>query len=211
MSIAGPEGATAIWPTRLRSLLNGEQGPFNCPAQDERCWWVKGAAGPTFVRRATELDAQFGYEVGEPLLDMYATYFSYGYNYGGADYHTWSPRDGTALGLGKVLVLNNPGDPGSGEVHATRVKVPAQMIAVADTTADGLWDFAISPIHGAALHYPGRIHSGGANVLYCDGHVEWHLQDDLILPTPADVGFGWIRYAEISRMWNNNNRYELDR
>jgi prepilin-type N-terminal cleavage/methylation domain-containing protein/prepilin-type processing-associated H-X9-DG protein len=201
--------ADAIWPTRLRPFLNGEQGPFNCPAQDERCWWVKGSVPPGFVRRADEVNAQFGYEVGEPVLDMYNTYFSYGYNYGGADF-SGQPRAGTAHGLGKIINVSSPSAFDTGEVHASRVKLPAHMIAVADTTADGLWDFAIAPIQGAYLHFPGRVHNGGPNVLYCDGHVEWHLQSDLLLPYPVETAEMGVRHNEISRMWNNTNQCEAD-
>ena len=29
--------------------------------------------------------------------------------------------------------------------------------------------------------WPGRVHGGGANVLFCDGHVTWYRQEDLIV------------------------------
>ena len=75
------------------------------------------------------------------------------------------------------------------------------MIAIADSTADTWSDFVILP--WATPHYaPGQVHRGGANVLFCDGHVQWYPQKALLVsptgPTPED--------APIRRMWNNDNR-----
>jgi len=57
-----------------------------------------------------------------------------------------------------------------------------------DTTADGYYDFNISPynwtIGGSVFNVPATIHRGGANILYGDGHVEWHLQGDLTFYPP---------------------------
>jgi prepilin-type processing-associated H-X9-DG protein len=207
----GPGRWYAIWPTRLRTFLNGEQGAFNCPSQDPQCWWVKGAAPTLASPAATEAQVPFGYDLGEPVLNSEKNYFSYGYNYGGSETVVRSPRDGTAQGLGKLINLHFPPDPESGEIRASRVRVPAQMIAITDSTADGNSDFAIAPRPGYPHLHPGKIHDGGANVLYCDGHVEWHVQSDLVLPTPTDIGPEMTRYIEISRMWNNSNRFYLDR
>ena len=51
--------------------------------------------------------------------------------------------------------------------------------------------------------FPGAVHEGGANVLFCDGHVEWYLQKDLI-----DVHRDNPKSREMTRMWNNDHRYE---
>jgi len=200
----------AIWPTRLRPFLNGEQGVFNCPSQDPQCWWVKGAAPTLASPPATEAHIPFGYDLGEPLLNLERTYFSYGYNYQGAAQTAGVPADGTQLGLGKLVNLWAPWDPTSGEVRASRVRVPAHMISIADTVANGFWDFAISPSHASPQLQPGTIHNNGANVLYCDGHVEWHLQIDLLLPYPVDTAEIGVRHNEVSRMWNNTNQCEGD-
>ena len=49
--------------------------------------------------------------------------------------------------------------------------------------------------------WPGRIHRRGANVLFCDGHVEWYAQEDLLVDTD--------RYrpeqGQRRRMWNNDH------
>jgi len=86
------------------------------------------------------------------------------------------------------------------ELRASRVKSPAEMIAVADSAGEPMYGFAIDPtVQGA---WPGKIHNGGANVLFCDGHVQWYLQNELVTtdasPSPENL--------RKRRMWNNNNR-----
>ena len=76
----------AIWPTRLRLFLGGEQGVFYCRARDGRFEWKKGAVpGGVAVPAATAPYSGFGYDLGEPLLDTNIVPFSYGYNARGWD------------------------------------------------------------------------------------------------------------------------------
>ncbi len=69
----------AIWPVRLRPLLNGSRSVFNCPSEDESVYWTEDGLGGNTVP-ATPYLTQFGYELGEPMLVAGGTYFSYGYN-----------------------------------------------------------------------------------------------------------------------------------
>jgi prepilin-type processing-associated H-X9-DG protein len=78
------------------------------------------------------------------------------------------------------------------------------MIAVADSTSDGRNDYAMRPDNDPADMggiWPGRVHGGGANVLFCDGHVSWYPQRDLLVDrgdtTPANLNR--------ARMWNNDH------
>jgi prepilin-type processing-associated H-X9-DG protein/prepilin-type N-terminal cleavage/methylation domain-containing protein len=199
----------AIWPVRIRPFTGGDQSVFYCPAQDDRCRWEKVEPQPGLPGRATEAHAAYGYEVGEPLLDQDQTYFSYGYNGAGASGGSPPPPDEGHLGLGEVLMYNPPPSifhPSPCELRATRVKNPSQMIEVTDATADGASDAASFPTqypgHGQLTAQPGAVHSGGANVLFCDGHVEWFPQKALVLTYDTHIA------AEdpIRRMWNNNNR-----
>jgi len=48
---------------------------------------------------------------------------------------------------------------------------------------------------------PGSIHRGGANVLFCDGHVQWFLKRDLVVRWPVIAEEGAKQ-----RMWNIDNR-----
>lgn len=184
-------GAFVVWQTRLRALMGGEKRVFNCPAQDPRCEWTDGAPGP--VERATAVHVAYGYDPGERVLTG-GMYFSYGVNAWGTGVPT--PIGTRGLGDGKSPVPDDVP-----ELRASRVKVPAEMIAVADATADGRFDHLIHPYGDvSAKHlWPGAVHSGGPNVLFCDGHVQWYAQKDLLYD-PA--GVGTERYNPVRMMWN---------
>jgi len=202
----------AIWPTRLRPFAGGSEAVFNCPAQDERCEWKKGQSTPGPL--AGEVESHYGYEFGERVLMQPplpgAYFFSYGYNGQGAQ-EIGSVKDGTHKGLG-FHIVHEPSTvlhhEYASELRASRVRVPSEMIAVGDATAEGGDDYYIAPVRYFPGAPPGSIHRGGANVLFCDGHVEWFLQRDLVLP------LGWegldaaerARFLAIARRWNNDHK-----
>jgi prepilin-type processing-associated H-X9-DG protein/prepilin-type N-terminal cleavage/methylation domain-containing protein len=195
----------AVWPIRLRPFLGGNQDVFYCPSQDSRCEWRRDLTGPG--ASATDVQIPYGYDAGEPVLDVQRTYFSYGYN-------IWGTHGSTGLrppeqkGLGFVVGpdIVKKIDPTIGEVRASRVKSPSEMIAVADTTADGRWDFMISVPPADPSSNPGRVHQRGANVLFVDGHVSWYLQKDLLDVESGLVDSVWVRKLMI-KMWNVDNGY----
>jgi prepilin-type processing-associated H-X9-DG protein len=89
------------------------------------------------------------------------------------------------------------------EVKAARVKKASEMIAIADrfpgTTS---WNFNLDPTNPNEA--PGKTHRKGANVLFCDGHVEWFLQTELMNVNRTDpIG------ARNIRRWNNDNSLTL--
>ena len=53
---------------------------------------------------------------------------------------------------------------------------------------------------GAKHTWPGRVHGGGANVLFCDGHVTWYRQDELLV----DQVDWQLRQYKVRR-WNNDH------
>jgi prepilin-type N-terminal cleavage/methylation domain-containing protein/prepilin-type processing-associated H-X9-DG protein len=190
----GPEYEAAVWPVRLRPLLGGNREVFQCPSRDDRFEWSDGSEWATIPATGSYLAV--GYEPGEPLVQRSA-YFSYGYNGGGYGDSTFRE---TQKGLGAWPKVASIDFDSAGEMPASRIKVPAEMIAVADSNGDGLQDYLISPLAYATYIWPGSLHSGGANVLFCDGHVTWYVQQDL---TGAD--------KPKIRMWNNDHRAPGDR
>ena len=195
----------AVWPTRLRKYMGGgvnggaSQGAFRCPTQDpgEFEWKVDDTTPPV----ANVTDSGYGYNPGESLLLRQSGKFSYGYN----DWGVWNTFANPQRGLGGDLWL-----PNSRELKASQVRKAAEMIMIADNTPDGEWDFAIDPLRPEEA--PGKIHKGGANVLWCDGHVTWHHQQELVMynvknpniPYPADSGPGMA----VARLWNNHNHWD---
>ncbi|MCD6218942.1 prepilin-type N-terminal cleavage/methylation domain-containing protein [Candidatus Calescamantes bacterium] len=79
-----------------------------------------------------------------------------------------------------------------GPIHTRfrEIQRPSQCILLLDV------DRGASDVHGntfrATPHYdaawygvPSVRHSGGGNILFCDGHVEWHEQSEIIANYPA--------------------------
>jgi prepilin-type processing-associated H-X9-DG protein len=77
------------------------------------------------------------------------------------------------------------------------------MIAIADNTCDGSWDYNIDPLPNQMQEWPGKIHSKGANVLFCDGHVTWYTQKELV--DVGSPGGGTISQKQMRAKWNNDN------
>jgi prepilin-type processing-associated H-X9-DG protein/prepilin-type N-terminal cleavage/methylation domain-containing protein len=192
----------AIWPTRLRATLGREQRVFYCPAQDEKLAWPNGSVpGGVQVPAATAAYDGFGYSVGEPLLDIDRVPFSYSYNLWGAG-DTGAPVD-RQRGLGAFVSALLPQY--FRELKASRIKVSSDMIAITDSSADGAQDFGVIPTSDSSRVWPGRIHNRGANALFCDGHVQWYRQADLLVGAGsgnASAGDDPTR----RRRWNNDNR-----
>jgi prepilin-type processing-associated H-X9-DG protein len=182
----------------LRPFLADEQRAFYCPSQDARCEWRKNPP-PPFLR-ATDLEVRYGYDAGEPVLHS-GTFFSYGYNNWGGNQDLGSVRNGTHRALGIAADPEVQAYPAAGHIAVGTVKSPSEMIAIADSTADGRGDLSINPQPDLkSWGWPAKVHNGGCNVLFCDGHVQWYLQADLTFDE-----YNELRSLAIRRMWNNNH------
>ena len=193
-------GYYAVWPTRLRIYMKGGQDVFHCPSQGDQFLWK---VNDTTLPVATISDTGYGYKLGESLLvennelGHSAKSFSYGYN-------DWGSYDN---GDGSPTMVNNQqrglgGDvfnPIFREVKASAVRDATNLIVITDNTVDGIFDFNIDP--RATSQAPGKIHRGGANVLHADGHVDWHLPQDLVL---FNVNNTSVFYPSTSSIWKNN-------
>lgn len=199
----GYTSKSVAWAPRLRTYIENnrtrdfvdpafsgkESGPgqqiFWCPTEDEEFYWK-----PKYVSRAIDGWQIYGYASNERHLNNVSP-FCYGYN-------DWGSREDSSkpnLGLGAWVghdPENNAQKP-QREVRASVVKMPAEMIAIADSRSDEDWDTAIDPREDDASEWPSERHNGRANVLYCDGHVEAAPVERLVERTE------WSR-----RQWNND-------
>ncbi len=129
----------------------------------------------------------------------------YGYNGGG----TAGRSAASVLGLG--LEFFGPPNWVQYSQYSTTVqmvKVPSDMLAIGDINSDlqnsngeiSYW-FEISGVLANLQPYlPGKTHNGGANMVFCDGHVEYGKQTN------------WLASTFMARRrWNNDNEPHSNR
>lgn len=207
----------AVWPTRLRKYMGNSNKTFYCPAQDySTAYWFPREPTTEF---ASLSETGFGYNVGEPLLVENEIRFSYGYNDWGS-YQcgegyapaSWPAPGSTSAVYAQKGLGGDTWQTYGRELKASLVRKPTQMIAITDISPKPLssnqYNFNIDPWDPTQA--PGTVHRGGANVLYCDAHVEWHAPKELCLyllssnpNVPPQQHRG--NYDVISRQWNNDN------
>jgi len=159
------------WPGYLLRYLSSNPSVFRCPSTGSEFDW------PT-NRSAKGCSFPFN-------IDTSNSRFSYGYN-------QWAVAGVSGYGLG--------GAPDSA-VPESRVVNPDDMIAIGDSDGNGVADgditfHRIPSASGPQPTFPpGSRHRGGANIVFCDGHVEWAKQSN------------WIELRdEVARRWNNDNK-----
>jgi prepilin-type processing-associated H-X9-DG protein len=189
--------------------MGGDTRAFLCPARDERFVWDSTLppraefvdANGTLTRWATDKGGWYGYGPNERAINGWDQHFSYGYNaWGtGARAPNWSssPTPHSYWTLGLIPYIGPPNY--YRELRANRVRNAAEMIAIGDSRGDGTLDVYISP-HPGGLDWPGNVHDGGANILFCDGHVQSYSQRALVSHSVDDPGTHHIR-----KLWNNDN------
>jgi prepilin-type processing-associated H-X9-DG protein len=185
----------AVWPTRLRKYLGGDQKVFRCPAQIQDFEWKPNDTTPPL---ATDRDGGYYYKVGESLLIYGQAKFTYGYN-------DW----GTYDSVSKPMQHGLGGDIWSaGQLKAAKVRKAWDMILITDIKAVGNYCFNVDPVHYDER--PSDIHRGGSNVLYCDGHVVWKHLKELVIWNVNNPSIKYppnsVPWKQLAPQWNNDNK-----
>jgi prepilin-type processing-associated H-X9-DG protein len=163
---------------------------------------------------ATASEEGFGYKLGEGLLYQTGIPFSYGYNDWGCSITQPAPPT-TMRGLGADQWAYSYGGinyaDGHRQLKASRVKVATEMIAIGDNHPQGVWDYNLDPTSvNSKTELPGDVHDGGANVLFCDGHVDWYLQADLMLTPNFNASNLSAHDQMVARLWNNQQQTDAN-
>lgn len=180
-----PSAGEIIYPPRLLGFVASNLTVWNCPTENSKFYYTN-RPNSTLPMRVTP-----------------STGFCYGYNdWGGVNEFTLPYQ-----GLGADIVPGSR-DPWGQEPPESHVKNPSDMIMLADSRSDGVWDSAIDPKDQApnprdpkseAAEWPSRRHNLGANIMFCDGHAEYAKQKDLVSPTEK-----W------RKRWNADNTPRLN-
>jgi prepilin-type processing-associated H-X9-DG protein/prepilin-type N-terminal cleavage/methylation domain-containing protein len=176
-----PGGATGnnvdfIWADLLLPYVASNRDVFFCPANPPNLKWTNSP------------------------INIYYSGFSYGYNEGGSGILKTDPPGqlpNKSLGLGWSQKFYNPDFLKA--VPDSEVLMPADLIALGDTTSDSYYDIAISPQFSFKKLWPGNRHNNGANILFCDGHVELMKQDKVVEETDS-----------MRRRWNRDHEPHPD-
>lgn len=165
------------WPGYLLPHAAGNASLFRCPARGVEFAW------PT---NKSLLGFEFHFNI-----DSTPSRFSYGYN----GLH-FIYRGGMSTFNGFGL---SPDPANRAGISTGQVANPADMIAVGDSDGDGVSDGSISLMRGTPASRPvippGEVHKKGANIVFCDGHVEWQKQTK------------WIELTtEAARRWHYDNQ-----
>lgn len=134
-------------------------------------------------------------DLADPKVVIY--YDGYGYNALGTAWKTSKQALGLcAVGSKRVNEIGQVGWKFITEIPQAAVKAPADMIALGDSAHERVG--AISPYPEVpqfeGVFSVGDLHSGGANVVFCDGHVEYGKQRI------------WMEATDSARRrWNNDN------
>lgn len=162
-----------IWPLRLFTEMGTNRAVFWCPQNKSDSMWDtnlnKTLPSIDFIRASPT-----------------GTKFSYGYNDWGVGPVT--PYIEKQLGLGGDI--NPPFQP---EMPVSRIKVPSDMIMLADSKTDSSWDGNIDPKESD--QWPSKRHLRRTNIMFCDGHAESALREKVVDPNDES----W------RRRWNNDH------
>jgi prepilin-type processing-associated H-X9-DG protein len=166
-------GFRYVWPPRLFTQLGTNRSVFWCPAAKPDSKWDtnvnKTLGAPNITGGGRD-----PYGVSETAR------FSMGYNDWGA-FPAFSDK-----GLGGDV------DGGYPEVKETQVVKPTEMIMLADSKPDRSFDGNIDPT--TPSEWPSNRHNRRTVVLFCDGHSESALRNEVIDP----------RNEMWHRRWNND-------
>ena len=176
-------GFRYVWPLRLFQTLGTNRAVFSCPAARPDSWWdtnLNKTLGAPFMTGGGR----------DPWGISETSLFSTGYN-------DWGPFPAFSdKGLGGDV--DTPGY----EVTEAAVRSPSQMIMVADSKPGdgtsampkrGLFDANIDPT--TSSEWPSNRHDRRTALMFCDGHAESPLRNQVIDPNNEP----W------HRRWNNDN------
>ena len=162
-----------VWPVRLFSVLGTNRTIFSCPTAKSDSRWD------------LTLNKSLGQTAPNGQYDPYGisdtSRFPFGYN-------DWGLKDPGAgqLGLGGDVNI-------VGEIKESAVLRPVDMIMLADSKVNGVFDDNIDPT--TPDEWPSSRHQGRMSVMFCDGYSERAWRKDVVNP----ANDFW------HRRWNNDN------
>lgn len=172
-----------VWPERLLPGAGSNRKIFSCPSARSDVAWD------------TNLNKSLGCYDANGKFDPYGISmtggFCYGYNDWGVMQELLNDPECPQLGLGGDVT----GPFFKGFKTENSIASPSQMIMIADTTADNMWDGSIDPT--TEDQWPSNRHAKRTNMLFVDNHIETPMRLAVISP---ESDHPW------RCRWNNDNK-----
>lgn len=172
-----------VWMTRILSVMGNNRAAFSCPAALPQSWWdtnlnktLSGPSGQIVISEYGHNQVD-NYAVISGATDSQGSRFSIGYNDWGVSQNA-SPQ----LGLGGDI----DGGLTKGPVRDSSIRNPSDMIQLGDTISTGVagniqFNANIDPT-SLSQQRPCNRHNFRTDILFCDGHVENPIRNDVIDP-----------------------------
>jgi prepilin-type N-terminal cleavage/methylation domain-containing protein/prepilin-type processing-associated H-X9-DG protein len=170
-------GVRYVWPLRLFTQLGTNRSVFWCPAAKPNSKWdtnVNKTLGAPYMTGGGR----------DPYGISETTRFSMGYNDWGA-FPAFLAPDGQQKGLGGDVDVYPV-------ISESVVMKPTEMIMLADSKPDGSYDGNVDPT--TPTEWPSNRHYRRTVLLFCDGHSESALRNEVIDP----------QNEKWHRRWNND-------
>ena len=187
-----PSPETYTWDGRLAPYLGRVKGVMYCPSHVFSAREVAWYGGQDY-----RANYNYGYNgLGDDRLLLITNTLSAG------GWMVTPVMPSSNLGLGCIVLLGAKLGVGiktsTLAVPDAKVAVPAEMIAIADRKGGDQWTTPVVGPGDPGVRFdndPGDQHRGGANVLFCDGHLEYRAQAR------------WKEKSEAARCrWNNDHQ-----
>ena len=224
----GATGDYEVWPARLRRYTSDSSTVFWCPSTISDWKWE-----PVYDAGIEELTGDperpqvdpgvWGYEKDEvPISQQFRRVtrihryrFTYGYNATGTGSLGASGGCPTMVGLGMHAAWPNKANRDrprneflNWDLAAQKIQQPFDMIAMADSNVDRIWDAEIEPRQRGRGLWPDDRHFGGSNVAFVDGHVSGFKLQDLV--DDSELTRTDQEMTKILRRWNYDYDARLD-
>lgn len=184
LNTEGAYGYEYMWPTRLAKIVRTNYALFNCPSVNRQYYWEDKTNNGLIQNGHIKKDKN-GWHL---LASDNGAGLSYGYNDWGLFSASWGSNPGFGLG-GDIAVST-----GKGEIAASKVKNPSNMVLMADSRSDYSWDGSVDPTQGD--QWPSSRHNLSGNFAFTDGHSESVKRAKAVNPSDDY----W------RSRWNNDNK-----
>lgn len=177
---------TYIWPERLLAYEGNNRALFHCPAADPAAAWdtnANNSLGTRYNPNVSEPNATGPYAIKGTGNSTTDSRFSFGYNDWGLGNGQNVPAGQGNWGCGGDQIAPDGSLLTQNIVKDSMVRNPADMIMVGDTRPwKGQAAYSANMDPTTFQQWPSNRHNLRTDLMFCDGHAEMAVRNDVINP-----------------------------